>query len=373
MINKKIRFGERQFDYIFGENILLSLSQYIDKSEYGNFFIIADKGVPNDIIARAVDAFGVIAPTHTIRVADGEQHKSLDAVNQAAEEIIGLGADRRSAIVAVGGGLTGNIAGVLAGLLFRGIALIHYPTTFLAASDSVLSIKQAVNLKGGKNLVGFYYTPRLVLADTAVLSRAPQRHIRAGMCELIKNLLVGGMNEIVQLLRPDNKYTPEEIERFIEYCIEAKMTLLCEDVFEKKRGLIFEYGHTIGHALELAEKGRLLHGEAIAAGMIYAAKIANRMELLSQRDVELHYELLQKIGVLQDIEPAVNADAILHYQLNDNKRGYLSMGRDQLGMVLLKGAGVPWMKNDSLITAVNQSLIYEVLCEGIGYELVERR
>lgn len=371
MINRTIRFGERHFDFIIGENVLLSLEQYISKNEYGNFFIITDEGIPSEIVEEVVSAFGKIAPTHTIQITGGEQNKTLETVNRAAEQVIQLGADRRSAIIAVGGGLTGNIAGVIAGLLFRGIALIHFPTTFLAASDSVLSIKQAVNLQAGKNLIGFYYAPRLVLADTTLLSKAPPRHTRAGMCELVKNLLVGGIKEIEQELRPDNKYKPDIIERFIDYCITAKMTELNDDPLEKNRGLVFEYGHTIGHALELAEKGRLLHGEAIAAGMVYAARISNRLNLLSDQDVQLHYELLHKIGVLEDLKHSVDTDKIMHYLLNDNKRGYLIMDKDQLGMILLRSVGNPLMQNDSLLTPVNYSLIHEVLCEAIGNELVE--
>ncbi len=368
MNNKRICFGSHCFDFIFGENALEMVSFYIQQSDFDRFFLISDSGVPDPVVHDAAKQFGRLAPVHILRFPDGEEQKTMPTVTKLQEEAIRLGANRRSAIVAVGGGLTGNVAGVTAGMLFRGIPLIHVPTTFLAASDSVLSIKQAVNLKSGKNLVGFYYPPRFVFADTIVLSQAPPRQIKAGMCELVKNMLIteserAGFTE--DDFNAANVYSPKQLETFIEYCISAKMSYLSEDIYEKKNGLIFEYGHTIGHALELAEQGGVTHGEAIAVGMIYAAKIASRMKLLSEEDVSVHYKLLNKIGALDDVPLKSHPDSVFHYLIHDNKRGYIRLDDEQLGMILLGGVGKPNVHNQSLLTPVRKALIKEVIQEGI--------
>jgi len=361
---REIQIGSHKFDFVFGQRVLDRIDRWIAPGGYTRYFIIADDGIPEEIVERAVSAFAELAPTVALRFPGGEANKTLEVVSYLAEEIIRLGADRKSAIVAVGGGLTGNMAGVVAGLLYRGIALIHYPTTFLAATDSVLSIKQAVNLKAGKNLVGFFYPPRLVLVDTAVLTNSPTRHIRAGMCELVKNVLVTGNRDVVGELNADNRYTPEQIGNFIDYCISTKISVLKNDMFEKADGLIFEYGHTIGHAIELAENGRMLHGEAVAVGMLYAAKVSNRLELLSSSDRDLHFELLDRIGILGDVRLSADTEEIYRYLLHDNKRGYLNLDEGKIGMVLLDGIGAPHRYEGQLLTPVDKSLVYQILQEG---------
>ncbi|GKS12686.1 3-dehydroquinate synthase [Paenibacillus chitinolyticus] len=368
MTTKQICFADRCFNFAFGEHILESIEDYIPRDEFDRYIVISDSGVPDSIVYHAAEYFGKLAPVHILRFQGGEEYKTLSTVTDLQEQAIALGANRRTAIVAVGGGLTGNVAGVAAGMMFRGIALIHVPTTFLAASDSVLSIKQAVNLTSGKNLVGFYYPPRFVFADTRILSESPPRQVKAGMCELVKNMLILE-NDNLEFTEDDlnstNVYSPKQLETFINFCISAKMSVLSEDIYEKKKGLIFEYGHTIGHAIELAEQGGITHGEAIAVGMIYAAKIANRMNLLSEHDVSAHYWLLNKIGALQDIPLKSDPDSIFHYLNHDNKRGYLKLDEDNLGMILLSGVGKPAVYNQSLLTPVRKTLIKEVIREGL--------
>ncbi|MDK8182168.1 2-deoxy-scyllo-inosose synthase [Paenibacillus sp. UMB4589-SE434] len=366
---RTIQFGSYKYDFWYGKHVISQLSSWFTNQESipGCFILIADTGIPPRILEETSAELERAGIVHVLRFQPGEEHKNLATVAQLCEQVIGLGADRRAVIVAVGGGVTGNIAGMVAGMLFRGLPLIHVPTTLMAASDSVLSLKQAVNLSSGKNLVGFYYAPRIVCAELSYISNLPVREIRAGLCEAVKNLLTIAPEEIdrfKEIFRPDHQYHSGELGDIIDFCIRAKSTVMREDPFEKKTGLILEYGHTIGHALELASKGQYNHGESVAFGMLCAARIAEKLGLLSREAVNLHHELLNQIGAWiqprQELLPAV--EHILH---SDNKRGYRQSRPGHTGMVLLQGLGEPAMQHDSYITLVPNDLIHEVMQEQI--------
>jgi len=259
---------------------------------------------------------------------------------------------------------------MVAGLLFRGLPLIHIPTTLMAASDSVLSLKQAVNLSSGKNLVGFYYAPKLVCAEVAFLQSLPSREIRAGLCELVKNLLTIMPEEIERfrkMFRLDHQYDVSELEQIIDFCIRAKSAVMRDDPYEKNEGLVLEYGHTIGHALELVARGEFNHGECVAFGMLCAANIAAKLGLLRADEVRLHVELLAGIGALIRPRPE-HIPLVEQYLRSDNKRGYRHSQSDYTGMVLLKGLGEPAKEKDSHITLVPNEIIHEVLQEQIYAE-----
>lgn len=157
-------------------------------------------------------------------------------------------------MIALGGGLAGNVAGLLAGLLMRGVRLVHLPTTLLAMSDSCLSLKQGTISPLGKNHLGLFHAPAFVWSDLAFLEYLPAREIRSAPCELIKNVLAiypGQLAEVQSRLRPAADYSQEELAWFIDLCITAKSSVMASDALEKHWALVLEYGHTIGHALEL--------------------------------------------------------------------------------------------------------------------------
>ncbi|WP_028545852.1 2-deoxy-scyllo-inosose synthase [Paenibacillus taiwanensis] len=366
---RTIQFGSYQYDFWYGKHVISQLSSWFAKQDTmpSSFVLIADTGIPPRILEETSMELGRVGNVHVLRFEPGEEHKNLATVAQLCEQVIGLGADRRTVMVAVGGGVTGNIAGMVAGMLFRGLPLIHVPTTLMAASDSVLSLKQAVNLSSGKNLVGFYYAPRIVCVELGYITSLPVREIRAGLCEVVKNILTIAPEESERfkaIFRSDHHYHTSELGDIIDFCIRAKSTVMREDPFEKKSGLILEYGHTIGHALELASKGQYNHGESVAFGMLCAARIAEKLGLLSREAVNLHYELLNQIGAWiqpsQELLPAI--EHILH---SDNKRGYRQNRTGYTGMVLLQGLGQPAMQHESYITLVPNELIHEVMQEQI--------
>lgn len=362
MVAKEIRFGEYTYPFLC-EKDFGALAGQLHSMKGSQFILIADDGLPKWILSQCRDAFEEIGSTHILQFQRGETNKQLHTVSRLAEECVSLGADRRSFIVAVGGGVAGNIAGMVAMLLFRGIRLIHIPTTLMAASDSVLSLKQAVNLEHGKNLVGMYYAPYLVYVNLSFLKALPVRDIQGGLCELVKNLVAikpDSIPEFKSILSKSNQYDDSEWERIIDFCIEAKMSVMRNDAYEKNTGLVLEYGHTIGHALELAANGTFNHGECVSFGMLCAADISRQLGCLSAEEIQVHRDLLKLIDVEAYPRPE-HVPVIKSYIEKDNKRGYRSTKQGHVGMILLDTLGQMRMEEDSYVSLVSADLILEVI------------
>lgn len=213
-----------------------------------------------------------------LEMPDGERHKKLATIELLAEQLARLGADRGAVIVAFGGGVVGDVAGLLASLYMRGLDVVQIPTTVLAQVDASIGGKTGVNLRAGKNLLGTFHQPRVVLTDPAVLSTLPDREFRAGLYEVLKCGVIGNPGLFscletveVKALRRD----PDMLEWVIAESIKLKAEIVSADERESGLRRVLNFGHTIGHALE-AESGyrQFLHGEAVAWGMIAAAHIS---------------------------------------------------------------------------------------------------
>lgn len=359
----KIQFGSFHYDFITGEGILDRAEEWLGRVQADQYIVISDSGVPQSIVSQTVAVFETAGATHFLSFPQGEPNKNLLTVQELCRKALALGIDRRTAIVALGGGMTGNVAGMVAGLLFRGLPLIHIPTTLIAASDSVLSLKQGVNLGQGKNIVGFFYPPKMVCVELNFLQTLPAREIRSGLCELVKNLLTilpSQINVYEPLFKTSNQYGIDELQRFIEFCIEAKWTVMRDDPHERQHAVVLEYGHTIGHAVELLGNGTYTHGESVAFGMLCAARIARQMGLLSASEADMHYELLERIGV-KVTPPAMWVHEIERYLLRDNKKGYRKQIPGKTGLVLLNGLGRIHREEESYITHVDNLLIREAI------------
>lgn len=213
-----------------------------------------------------------------IPMPDGEPAKRFATVESMAEKLARLGADRKAVIIALGGGVTGDVGGLLASLYMRGIELVQVPTTVLAQVDASIGGKTAVNLVSGKNLIGTFHHPRVVLIDPAVLKTLPEREFRAGLYEALKCGIIGNVELFLRFEQNRArilKRDPIELEWLITQSVKLKAEVVSAD--EREGGLrrVLNLGHTIGHALE-AETGykKLLHGEAVAWGLIAATNIA---------------------------------------------------------------------------------------------------
>lgn len=350
---RTIRFGNNSFAYYVhsGSDPASQLPQHLVDLDADRFIIITETGVPAELVKRVSEAIGTVAPCDVVRLVAGERAKTLRSVSDLAGQALEAGATRRSCIVAMGGGLIGNVGGLLAALLFRGIRLIHVPTTLLAMTDSVLSLKQAVNSGLGKNHLGTFYAPELVWNDLRNLESLPRDEIRSALCEMSKNILAispGRYDDIVNLLRPDACYTDEAYLRFIEVCVDAKSAVMRHDPHESGVGLVLEYGHTAGHAIEHVTAGGVRHGFAVGLGMLVAARVARELGYLDAHAEEAHYELLARAGAPTAFPNDLDIDQVLDAMRHDNKRGYLRSSAGMCDMVLLRALGVP-VTNERLL------------------------
>lgn len=213
-----------------------------------------------------------------VPMPDGEPSKRLATVEALAEKLARLGADRKAVVIALGGGVVGDVSGLLASLYMRGVELVQIPTTVLAQVDASIGGKTGVNLVAGKNLVGTFYHPRVVLIDPTVLKTLPDREFRAGLYEALKCGVIGNIELFLRFEQNRArilKRDPVELEWLIAQSVKLKAEVVSADEREDGLRRVLNLGHTIGHALE-AETGyrRLLHGEAVAWGMIAATNIA---------------------------------------------------------------------------------------------------
>jgi 3-dehydroquinate synthase len=245
---------------------------------------------------------------HKILFDDSETAKRLETVEQIARLLVRAGADRQSVIVAMGGGVVGDVAGFVAATYLRGVRLVHIPTTLVAQVDSSIGGKTGVDLPEGKNLIGAFYSPQHVIADPQTLATLPHREYRSGLYEVIKYAIIADPElfeyleqRMLGLLRRD----PRAIAWIIPRCIAIKARIVTKD--EREGGLrqILNFGHTLGHALEAATGYRVyLHGEAIGWGMIAATLLAVATEGLGTKDASRLVRLVAEVGPLPHL-PAI--------------------------------------------------------------------
>ena len=256
-----------------------------------------------------------------LQMPNGEPAKRLETVETLAEKLARLGADRKAVIVALGGGVVGDVGGLLASLYMRGIELVQVPTTVLAQVDASVGGKTAVNLAAGKNLLGTFHHPRVVLIDPGVLSTLPNREFRAGLYEALKCGIIGDVELFLRFEQNRDKILkrdPLELEWLIAASVKLKAEVVSAD--EREGGLrrVLNLGHTIGHALE-AETGygQLLHGEAVAWGMIAATHIARTVGRTDSVTAGRIADAVLSLGRLPEVK--VNTRKVLARLQTDKK------------------------------------------------------
>ena len=241
-----------------------------------------------------------------VEMPNGERHKRLATLEKLAGQLSRLGADRNSVLAAFGGGVVGDVTGLLASLYMRGVDLIQIPTTVLAQVDASIGGKTAVNLRSGKNLLGTFHHPRVVLIDPAVLSTLPAREFRAGLYEALKCGVIGKPELFRALENVDPgqlRRDPARLEWIIAESVRLKAEVVSAD--ERENGLrrVLNLGHTIGHALE-AQTGyrHFLHGEAVAWGMIASAKISTAVDRIDPANAARITEAVRALGPLPKVQ-----------------------------------------------------------------------
>jgi 3-dehydroquinate synthase len=311
----------------------------------GRAFVVTDENVgPRhaDGVRRALDAAGYEPALRAVPAV--ERSKSLATATELFAWLAGERAERRDFVVALGGGLVGDLAGFVAATYLRGVPVVQVPTTLLAQVDSAIGGKTGVNLKSGKNLVGAWHMPRLIVVDPTLLTTLPEREIRSGWVETLKHALLDGESFTGEveasadaLLRLDPERTAAVVERSGRF----KVGVVEEDPREQGRRIILNYGHTIGHALEAAtDYGRFLHGEAIAVGLTGAAKIGVEIGAMPAALAERQRALLERFG-LALIAPGVDRARVLAAMKIDKK-----VDARTIRWVLLEAVGQPVVRRD---------------------------
>ena len=276
----------------------------------------------------------------SVVLRDGEAFKTLDAVTSILDRLVATGASRDTTVVALGGGVVGDIAGFAAACYMRGVDFIQVPTTLLAQVDSSVGGKTGVNHPQGKNLIGAFHQPRIVLIDTDTLDTLPERELKAGLAEVIKHGAIADAEffgwleaNMPKLLNKD----PAALAHAVRRSCEIKAGVVAEDEREAGKRAILNFGHTFGHAIEnCLGYGEWLHGEAVAAGMVMAAELSGLGETETRR---LH-ELIAAAG-LPVAPPRLDGDKLLK-----------AMGRDKkvqgksLRFVLLRRLGEAYVTSD---------------------------
>ncbi len=245
-----------------------------------------------------------------LEMRDGERYKTMATVEDLAERLVGLGSDRSTVMVALGGGVVGDVTGFAAAVYMRGLDVLQLPTTLMAMIDSAIGGKTGVNLKAGKNLVGVFHQPRAVLIDPLALNSLPEREYRSGLSEAIKYGIIRSRELYAMLERRRQEVRrrdPGCLETMIAECVRMKAEVVAADERESDLRRILNFGHTFGHALESAtEYRRFLHGEAVAWGMIAACRLAARLRRLSG---EVARAISENILALTQPLPRIAVDA----------------------------------------------------------------
>ncbi|MEA3305458.1 MAG: 3-dehydroquinate synthase, partial [Candidatus Omnitrophota bacterium] len=262
--------------------------------------------------------------THFEIVPDSESSKSGKIYSGLINKIAGLDKGKRPFIIAFGGGVIGDLAGFVAAVYRRGIPLVQIPTTLVAQVDSSIGGKVAIDLPMAKNLVGAFYQPRIVICDMSVLKSLPEREIKCGLSEIIKYSIISSrkfFDFLHKNIKPLKELKRKNLSHVIRKCCSIKSKIVSADEKDTKGiRIILNYGHTIGHAIEAAVKysGAYNHGEAIAAGMLAAAIISNKMGMLSSKELIEIGGLINKAGLPVTIK-GLKASKILSRYCHDKK------------------------------------------------------
>jgi 3-dehydroquinate synthase len=329
-----------------------------DDSASSPLFLFCDEtvhGLYGRAFAEALRDSGRDA--HEIVLPDGEESKTLANYCYLTERVLGRGVDERSLFVSLGGGVVCNVCGFVASTIYRGMGLVHLPTTLMAQCDAAISHKQAINGRQGKNLVGSYYLPRL-----EVLSTLDDRLLRDGLAEAIKHALCQDPAYVAMLLEhAGDPRDPGFLEEVVRRNVRLKCALAATDPREKREGTALQYGHAVGHAVEHLSRYELYHGESVALGMMVTARVGRLLGAGDDGLVELHRELLERFRLPTRIPDDLRTGDIIAALQHD--KSYLVEGPR---MPILAEAGRLWSVSDDFAIPVSDGVLAEAIdaCRG---------
>lgn len=350
--------GTSTYDILVGASILAKTFECGAVSSAESIAIIVSSRVYEIHRDRIESAYNSLrSKCHLFLMDDGENNKNYAYAEQFLNHFIEKKLNRKSIVVGIGGGVVGDFAGYCAGVYMRGIPVVHVPTTLLSMVDSSIGGKVAVNLSVGKNIVGLFYQPLLVVSDISFLETLPDDEFKNGYAEAIKHGLIGD-TDTLQLMESNDPISIKRMEiisRLVSQSVLFKSKIVASDEREKGLRAILNFGHTVGHAIEsYREYKGVSHGEAVAMGMRIKVEISRRMGLLTDSDASLANHLIDKYG-LRKINPDLDLDAVIGHMAYDKK----NFG-GSINFVLLNGLGTP-MINQQISLDMLKKVLEEII------------
>ena len=351
----QVRLGTSSYAIHIGSGLLMQTGRRLKENGFTDKLIIITnpivKGLYGDALKQNLIAEGFRITI--LHVPDGEEQKSLEVAGRLYSELTDFYAERMTPILALGGGVIGDLAGFVAATYLRGVPLIQIPTTLLAQVDSSIGGKVAVNHGQLKNKIGAFYQPKLVISDTNTLRTLPNKVLTDGLAEVIKSAVIGDKEFFSFLEKNLNKVKSldnEALEEIVFQSAKIKAEIVEKD--EKDLGLrnILNYGHTIGHAIESASDFKVEHGEAVAIGMLAAARISNKLGIFDKNELIRLKSVIKRAGLPTQI-PNLEVERIIQAIEHDKK-----ILRGKIRFVLPKSIGSVFITDE-----VSLSLVEEVL------------
>jgi 3-dehydroquinate synthase len=354
----KVELGANSYEIYVGSGLLAQTGRWLRENGLsGKLVIITDpraRKLYGDALNQGLtkDGFSVT----TLLVPEGEEQKSLETAGRLYHELTNCYAERTTPILALGGGVIGDLTGFVAATYLRGVPLIQIPTTLLAQVDSSIGGKVAVDHGQLKNKIGAFYQPRLVISDIDTLKTLPSNELANGLAEVIKSAAIRNKKFFVFLeanLDRIKSLDESALEETVFQTARIKAEVVAKD--ERDVGLrnILNYGHTIGHAIETISDFKVEHGKAIAIGMLAAARISNKMSILDKNDLGRLKGIIEKAGLPTEM-PDLEIEKIIQAMKHDKK-----VLRGKIRFVLLKSIGSAFITDEVDVSLVEKVLVNE--------------
>ena len=345
----------------FGDGALDLLPGLLQELSPDKVFVVSDPHVFDLYGAFLIQLLSSRFAPEVVLIPEGENEKKLSNLETLCEELFDRGATKSSVVVNFGGGVVLNVGGMAASLVYRGIRFVHVPTTLMSQSDVIVSNKQGVNFANGKNRLGLFSKPVSAFADPRFFATELPRQLRASLVEYCKNaILLGGehYDTAAVYFQDRNMLSPTKLRQLLKYSLQQKFEIAKQDPTERGFGLVLEYGHTVGHAVEFLSQGRVLHGEAVYHGMRVAGRLANILGIFPDAEFAKQTSLLNNLSDIPGIPADISVGQILQAVQRDNKK------RDKgLAFILMQAIGKPNRRGESVLTPVPEEALQQVLVE----------
>ncbi len=354
MITLTVELGERSYPIYIGDK-LLGQAELLQKHIPGNSALIVTNETVAPLYLEKTQTMLSGLKNEVVILPDGEKYKNLEVLNQIYDGLLRNRFDRNTTVIALGGGVVGDMAGFAAASYQRGVHLIQIPTTLLSQVDSSVGGKTGVNHALGKNMIGAFYQPRAVIADTDTLDTLPDRELSAGLAEIIKYGLISNAEFFTWL--EDNMSTllardKTALNHAIEVSCQNKADIVAADERESGKRALLNLGHTFGHAIENAMGyGEWLHGEAVGAGMCMAASMSNQMGWMNDEDTQKTFNLIEQAKLPCNAPVSMTTEQFLELMSVDKK-----VLDGVLRLVLMKGIGKSVVTDDYSLDDLNRAI-----------------